>query len=1051
MLFTRIRSVAACGTIGLVLWLALLAPDPAHALDPAKALTQYPLRNWHARDGLPQNSVQAIVQTRDGFIWAGTQEGLVRFDGVRFTVFDRKSESLPDNYVFALHEDSSGALWIGTNGGLTRLQDGRFTSYGKDDGLTDDTVLSIREDRNGDLWIGTARGVTRRSAGWFQPFEGDAALSEQRVMAVLPSRDGGVWFGTYTGGVGRWRDGRFERITTRQGLSHNTVWSLHEDRRGALWAGTLGGGLNRLHAGSIVAFRARDGIGSDSVFGILEDSRGSLWFATDGAGLVRYAGGRFTALTQAQGLANDTTWPLLEDRDGSLWVGTFGGLSQLRDTPFTLYGAPEGIPERVVLSVAEDRDGALWIGTNSRGAAQLRDGNWRTVTRTHGLPSDSVRSVYPDRKGNIWVGTIGGLFRINGVGMRAFGARDGLSSDKISAIHEDREGALWVGTYGGGINKLLPDERFASYTTRDGLPGDRVVAIADRSAGGLWLGTDGAGLSAFAAGRFTNYGVKDGLAELHLEALLEDKEGTLWLGGTGSGLHRLRDGRFTRFTTRQGLADDLVHAILDDGRGHLWISSNRGLQRVSKHELEEVAAGRRPLLTPRLFGEADGMRSREFNGNSQPAGWRAADGRLWFPGMEGVVGVDPAHVPPVPTPAAVFVDHAVTRSGDAVAAGTRIGPGIGAIELRYTALHYLNPELLRFRYRLEGFDEDWIDAGTRRAAFYTNLPPGDYRFLVQASLPGGAWTAPAAHSFGLRPRIDQTPWFRGTAVVLLVLMAVAANDLMVRRHRRKSQMLAALVRERELAEAEVRRLNAELEARVADRTAELRAANEALESFNYTLSHDLRGPLLSIDGFAASLLAKESRLDERGAAAVERIRAAALRMGDLITDMLDLAGVSRQEATRAEVDITAMARRIADMLQAREPQRKVRWDIQEGLSAHGDEALLHIALENLIGNAWKYTGKTQDPMVEVRAADGDADTFMVRDNGAGFDMAHSAKLFKAFERLHAKDDFPGTGIGLAIVHKIVQRHGGTIRADAAPGRGAAFYFTIPRSPARPTR
>ncbi len=1032
--------------LSLIAALLMCFADISWSLDPGKALTQYAHRVWRDKEGLPQNSVQAIAQTRDGYIWVGTQEGLARFDGISFTIFDRSNTpALRNNYIYALREDRDGTLWIGTNGGgLTRLKHGKFTTYTTANGLADDVVLSIAQDAGGDIWLGTGKGVTILRGETLLAFKGHPSLADERVMAVLPDRDGGVWFGTSENGLGRWHQGSFSRMTTAQGLSHNSIWSLFQDRAGALWVGTVGGGLNRLQAGQVTKFTAKDGLNSDNVFGTLEDRAGNLWIATDGGGLVRYQGGKFTSLTNAQGLSNDTTWPLLEDRQGILWVGTLGGLNQLRDTLFTPFGVTEGLPEEVILTVSEDRSGALWMGGNGKGLSRLKDGKLTVFTRADGLPHDSVRSVYPDRAGNVWVGTIAGLGRLSNGRFRNYSEVDGLSNLKIAAIHEDPDGVIWVGTFGGGLNRM-EGGRFTSFKRGDGLAGDRVLVITDRRAGGLWIGTDGDGLSLYHNGKFTNYTTRDGLVDDHIEALYEDAEGTLWIGTGGGGLGRFRDGRFTTFTTRHGLFDNLGHQILEDGMGYLWISTNRGIQRVSKRTLDNVAAGRAASVQATLFGVGEGLRSREANGASQPAGWRGADGRLWFPTMNGVVAVAPERAGGKLSEPQALIESATTNGVGIAAIAPNQGPGRGSLVFRYTALEFNNPEGLRFRYQLESFDEDWINAGERRSAYYTNIPPGKYRFRVSAASGGGPWGPPVATmAFDLLPRWYQTVWFKGLAAVATLALLAAAHLLRSRQLRRRTHELTALVRERERAEDEVRRLNADLENRVAERTAELEAANREMESFSYSVSHDLRAPLLAIDGFSSMLLQTHGeKLDERGRTMMGRIRAASQRMSNLIDDQLRLSGVSRRPISRTQFDFTGLSRKIATTTGQSLGHEKVSLEIQEQMTCYADLTLMEIAMGNLIENAWKYTSKTESPLIRIGAQRrGRTIEYFVADNGAGFDMAHADKLFSPFHRLHSATDFPGTGIGLTIVQRIIHRHGGDIRAESKPGEGASFIFTV---------
>jgi ligand-binding sensor domain-containing protein/signal transduction histidine kinase len=1026
---------------------AVLAMGSAQALDPSLAVTQYALRTWTAAEGLPQNSVQAVAQTPDGYVWVGTQEGLARFDGVAFTVFNRaNTPALRHNYVYALLVDRAGALWIGTNGGgVTRLHDGTFTTFTTAEGLPDDTVIAMAEGPHGELWLGTNHGVAVRDGAGFRRFEGASAFARDRIMAVLPDRDGGIWFGSYTQGAGRWHEGRFTHLTTREGLSGDAVWSLYQDRSGAIWIGTMGGGLDRLAGGRLQAFAPKD-LGSESVLGVREDRDGNFWFATDGGGLVRWAHGRFTALRQQHGFSHDTVWPLLEDRDGILWAGTLSGLNQLRDAPVVPYGRPEGVTDDVVLTVAEDAAGAAWFGTNAHGVVRFADGRATAYRKADGLVHDSVRSVYPDSRGNLWIGTVGGLSRLGNGRFTSFRRRDGLSNEKISTIHEDRDGVIWVGTFGGGLNRYA-DGRFAPFPGQDVLANDRVLAIETRAAGGLWVATDGGGLALLENGRVTRYRARDGVPDDHLSALHEDADGTLWIGTGGAGLGRLRDGRFATFTTEHGLFDNLAHQVLEDARGTLWISGNRGIYGVARHELEEVAAGLRKTVRPIVLGVADGMRSSECNGASQPAGWRGAGGRLWYATMAGAVLVEPARLRDAGATPPAFVTRAVADGRMVPAAGGTLPPGRGALEFAYTALDYRRPEQLRFRYQLEGFDEGWVEAGSRRAAHYTNIPPGRYRFLVAAAGANGSWgEVAAAGPFVLRAVFWQTGLFQALAALALLAVLAAAHHRRSSVLSRRAREMTALARARELAEAEVRKLNVELEARVALRTAQLEAANKDLESFSYSISHDLKAPLRGINGFCEALLEEDAhKLDERGRSRLERVAAAARRLTQLVDDLLKLSGVSRAPVKLEHVDLSALARSIVADLREHEPQRPVECRIEDGIVARADARLLGTALTNLIGNAWKYTGATAAPRIEIGTApqpDGSVACF-VRDNGAGFDMTYVNRLFTPFQRLHGASEFPGSGIGLAIVKRVLDKHEGRVWAEGRPGAGATFYFALP--------
>jgi ligand-binding sensor domain-containing protein/tRNA A-37 threonylcarbamoyl transferase component Bud32 len=794
----RITGRAGC-LAGLML---VLAGGPALALDPTRALTQYLHDNWQTEQGLPQNTVQAICQTRDGYLWFGTQEGLVRFDGVRFTVFDkRNTPALVNHFVLALHEDPQGNLWIGVRGGgLVRLRDGAFTLLR--DGLPTFAVRAIYGDRAGNVWVGTSGGgLLRLRDGQLTTFTTKDGLSHDQVVALTEDRAGNLWVGTFGGGLNRFRDGKFTAFTTRDGLSDDQISALLEDRAGNLWVGTFNRGVNRFRDGVFTPFTTREGLSSDQVWSMLEDSDGNLWVGTDGGGLNRFHGGRFMALTTREGLPSDVVFSIFEDRERNLWIGTdLGGLNRLRDGKFLTLTTREGLSSDMVFSILEDRQGNMWMATEGGGLNRLTNGRVSAFTTKDGLSSDHLVSLAEDRAGNLWIGTRGGgLNRLRDGRFTAYTTKDGLSYDVVNSIFEDRAANLWIGTDGGGLNRMS-NGRFSTYTMKEGLSQDRVVAIHEDRQGGLWLGTSGGGLDLFKDGRFTVYNTQTGLQHNHVTSLHEDAEGTLWVGTSGGGLHRYRNGVFTAYTTKHGLHDDRIFRILEDAQGDLWMSSNRGVFRVRKQELDDFAQGKRAQISSTVFGAADGMRSAECNGEAQPAGWKARDGRLWFPTIKGVVVIDPARIPRNLLPPPVVLEE--TRvdgqfsTGGSASSALEVPPGSDTLDFQYTALSLVYPQHVRFKYRLEGFDRDWVDAGTARAAHYTNLPPGRYTFRVKACNNDGVWNEEGASlALNLQPFFYQTRTFQVLCGLALVLLGGLAQELRGRAVKRRAQELERIVKE----------------------------------------------------------------------------------------------------------------------------------------------------------------------------------------------------------------------------------------------------------------
>lgn len=808
----------------LSLFCLCIAPA-VFGLDPAKAITQYVHDIWHIEQGLPQSTVNAIVQTSDGYLWLATQEGLVRFDGVRFTVFDKtNTPQLKHNWIWNLWEDSEQNLWIGTNGGgLNSYKDGKFTSYTSKHGLSNDFVRSIYADRKGNLWIGTiGGGLNRLKNGKFTSFTTKEGLSNDFVRAIYEDSEGSLWIGTESG-LNRFKDGIFKTFTTQDGLSNNRIYSIYEDRQGVLWVGTYGGGLNRFKDGKFTNFTTKDGLSSNFVISIYEDQASSFWIGTEG-GLNRFRDGKFSSFTTKEGLSNNTVYSIQEDREGSLWVGTFGGgLNRLKDGKFTSFTMKEGLSSNRVWSVYEDREGSLWIGTYGGGLNRLKDGKFTNFTTKDGLSSDFAISIYQDRQGSLWVGTRGGgLNRFKDGTLASFSTKDGLINDFVLCIYEDLRGVLWIGTE-EGLSRFK-NGNFSSFTSKEGLSNDPVRTIYEDRQGTLWIGTRGAGLKRLKDGKFTSFTTKDQLSSDTVYSIHEDAEGTLWIGTDGGGLNRFKDGKFTSYTIKDGMFDDVVFVILEDTKENLWMTSNKGIFRVAKSELNRFAEGKIHSIRSVAYGSADGMKRRECNGGGRPAGYLNRDGKLWFPTIAGIVMIDPEHIktndlsPPVAMEE-VIVDNAVITNSVEAKEALRLPPGKEKFEFHYTALTFSGPEKVFFQYKLEGFDKNWVEAGRRRVAYYTNIPPGDYRFRVKACNSDGIWNeAGASFSFRLSPYFYQTPLFYGICVLSAILAGAGAYKARIRHLKKREHELALLVEERTAA--------------LKEQTAEMESLNQTVKIIN---------------------------------------------------------------------------------------------------------------------------------------------------------------------------------------------------------------------------
>ena len=1014
--------------------LCLVCNSTARALDSRKPLSQYTHTVWQTDTGLPQNTVHHILQTHNGYIWLATDGGLVRFDGVEFAVFDKQNTpAIRSNQIRNLSQDTQGNLWISTPEGLVRQRDKRFTLFTGSDGLSTSNVLSTFEDRTGTVWIITTGGLDSYKDGKFTQYSTRDGLSSNSIEILIEDHQGALWIGSHDG-LTRFKDGVFTNYNNLAGM-RTSVRALMEDKLGRLWIGTPAG-LYLLSNGALSSYTLQDGLSSNNVDSIAEDNLGRIWVGTSN-GLNQLKDGNATVFSTAQGLPSNRIESIYEDREGSLWVSTESGLARLEGTRFTSFSPKDRLAGLTVLSIYEDREGNLWLGTDSGGLHALRDNKFVAYTTEEGLSNDLIRSVYQDPSSNIWIGTGGGgLNLIRNGRVTTYTTKDGLSSNVVFATHADREGNLWIGT-SDGLTKLarldgsgrgrfttytiadgladdfvrsiyqdnlgqlwigarrgltrLRDGKFTVYTTLDGLGSDFIGAILQDRAGSLWVSTLG-GLSRLKDGAFTNFTTGDGLSSNVITSLYEDRTGNLWIGTNGSGLNRFRDGKFTSFTTKDGLFNDVIYQILEDGQDNLWLSCDRGIFKVSLKDLDEFAAGRIGSISSVSYGAADGMKITECNGGGHPAGWRTRDGRLWFSTLRGVSVIDPEKIglntipPPVAIDRVLVDDRAVDAPDQA-----SFSPGPSRFAFHYAGLSFVAPNKVQFKYKLEGFDADWIAAGASRVAYYTNIPAGRYTFRVIACNNDGVWNeAGAAFEFYLQPHFYQTYWFYGLCLMALGLIGWQSYLLRVRGI--ESRFAAVLAERNRIA----REIHDSLAQGLAGISLQLELVAKMLASSTDSARNHLN---------QARLLTRQSLADARRS--LWDLRSAALESSDLPTS---LSSSARHLTAESGVET---------QLQVSGVFRELDQHIENNLLRIGQEAITNAvkhARAQRIDISLDFAPKT------VRLS--------VRDNGRGFDCEQSLSP----DRGH---------FGLVGMRERAEQIGGRLTVSSSPGAGTEISAEVP--------
>jgi ligand-binding sensor domain-containing protein/signal transduction histidine kinase len=822
MMSRRLRALRLSTPAALLALLVLTCgPRPMRALDPAQPLRQYGQQLWQTDNGLPQNTVHAIRQTRDGYLWLATDGGLVRFDGIDFTLFDRHSTpQLRSNLIGALTETADGTLWAATADGLLRRSQGSLEVLGSPNGLPGGPIAGVVPAGPASLWVLTPEGVAFGSEKHFTLIPNVEAplIGRDGALVAAGTPDGALWLAT-AHSIVQLRDGHI--VTTIPG----SVDLLAVADDGSLWL-TREGALFHYHTGALTPVPIRvptsakspasgtpvralcaaaggtvyvatasalgivspsgtfvwkstaDGLPAGRVLRLFEDRRRALWISSEDA-VTRYANGRFETLRPRSGAAGIEAF--YEDREGNLWLGTdSAGLLELREQRFVTFTTADGLPGDAVRTLLADKDG-VWAGTDGHGLAHLQSLVWQTLTTREGLASNTILSLAAGRDGSIAVGTPDGLNHlING---RATSARlsDTLPDDFVrSLLYDPADASLWIGTRRGLAHQTASG--LTAWSRSDGLGSDLVGALAlDRShPGDLWIGTRG-GLSHLESGRISNLTTRDGLSSNVITALYQDPSGALWIGTNGGGLSLRRTGHVTAFPSSSAGLPEVIHSIVEDGRGNLWLAAPTGIYRVLRQQLEAFARHSVTHIDVASYGVADGMRINEC-ASGHPAAARTADGALWFATLRGISVTDPEHqqensLPPPVVIENVTIDDQPAPSTERVT----ISPSHTRLSLHYAGLSFVAPARVRYRYRLDGFDPKWIEAGARRVAYYTNIPPGHYTFHVLAANNDGVWNdIGATLDIRVFPHLWQTWWFRTLLGLALLLMGYQIYRMRVR-------------------------------------------------------------------------------------------------------------------------------------------------------------------------------------------------------------------------------------------------------------------------------
>ena len=968
----------------------------------------YAVRIWQTDDGLPQNMVTSAVQTRDGYLWFGTYSGLARFDGERFQVFDSaNTPTLRDRRISSLFEDSQGALWIGQESGtIDRYREGRFEVFSAGRGSRE-KVLALGSDRRGHIWAMRHGGATENlTTGVTIPSL--IAPDLPAVMAWSRNSSGDIWLAE-NGRAASLSSGQINPPTFPPPYRDNYALNIAAANDGGAWI-ICDGRIRKWADGHWGEDRGEFPWPEGAIACSLELHDGTLAVGTIYSGLfLIFPDGRHTVhLDSRNGLPQNWIRFLLEDREGTLWAGTgSAGLVSIHATPISVLAPPDQWQGCSVLSVASGRDDSLWVGTEGGGLYHYSAGTWQNFGQAEGLLNTYVPAVTESPTGEVWAGNFwwGGPARlVNGRFVRP-SLFDEKSSPVFALAPSSRDGEVLMGNCDG---VFLLDNHGSKPLFQSPTPsvGGACAVVADKS-GVIWGGFTQAGLVRIADGQTQHYRQKDGLASDAVNCIATEDDGAIWIGTADRGISRFKDGRFANLGIAQGLVDNVIGYILDDGRGYFWLSSNHGLQRVSKEELNRCADGLIPLVTGKVFDRSDGLPTSEFTGGLQAAGCKTRDGRLWFASSKGLVCIDTSRIesntkPPPVLLQSLFVDGQNTPFRDGSVAKS-LPPDHGRLEFRFSGLSYIAPNKVLFKYRMDGIDQSWVDAGSKRTAFYSRLPAGTYRFRVIACNNDGVWnTEGATLVLSVDPFFWQTWWFVGACILVAGAAFVSfARHILRRRMQRKIERMerqTELERERARIAQDIHDDIGSSLSRIAMLSQPGRgmlaepAHTTAILSRIYTTARDLTR---SLDEIVWAVDPKHDTLDSL-----------ADYMGKYAHDFLITANV------RCRLDL---------------PIEVPAWP----LTAEARHNLF-LAFKEALNNAVKHSACS-----EVRIAlalHADSFELVVHDNGHGIETA-SADSSRAVGRI-------ASGNGLRNMRKRISRIGGHCEISSQTGEGTTVSFTV---------
>lgn len=1050
-----------------------MAQIPTYHLNPEKKLTQYNLEHWTTEDGLPTNSLLHIHQDHKGYLWITGYSGLLRFDGVKFTLFNNaNTEVFNSNVIRNIAEDSNGRLWLTTQGsGLVCFENGTFISYADAQNLMH-LYRGILVDKQDRIWAASPE------AGWFYFENGkfhfieyEKSLKNIEVRAIVQGKNGAIWFATLGNGLFCYYQGKLTNYLQADGLIDEWIYSLYIDESDLLWIGTSQGLCT--YNGKI--FHREIPKIQNTVNRILKDQFGDIWLGTtEGLFRKKMKTGEIEYLNSENGLTGNFIIDFTFDAEGTLWMTKYkGGLSSLKDGKFTNYTDKGGLPNEVVNTICELDAHNFLVGFDNGEMVKIAHGKIEPFTLRNDFEGTRIRHVMKDSKQKLWLSTYAGLLTIDANGKEQWIRSDETFNDtKARLTFEDSGGNIWVGTRNSGVFKITPQGQFKQYDVNAGLSSNLILSIEEDGEGNVWIGTSEGlnGLNSISpTGVVTAYKPADGFNSDIVFNITTDKQGIVWFS-TITGLWVFRDYHFYSITTRNGLLDNAVFDLIIDDAGYCWLPYASGIMRVKHENLIRCIDQENNELEVRNFNKHDGMPTSECNPTSQAI--MSSDGHLYFATLEGLAILDPHqeiinnYIPPV------YIEKLTSDNENVKLNGPiQFIPGKKRFTFHYTALSLYEPEKIQYEYQLEGFEKEWIRT-SERSVSYTNLPHGNYTFRVRASNNDGVWNQQGdTISFFIKPRFTETIFFYILILIFSFSLVYAFYVWQINQMKHKQQLLEKIINERtrevieknkklEQQKTEIQEQNTVLMAQkleIEQQSKTLEQQKEVLkeniqskEKIFSIISHDLRSPLGNIQNMLNLLIDKNRSFDtDKQNRILENLAEITKSTFYLLDNLLNW---SRSQRGLISYDpqmflIAPVIDEIIGLTQHMASKKKIKIisRIHESDLAFGDLNMVKTIFRNFIENALKFTG--ENGKVEISSAiRGEMVEFAISDSGVGMtddminQLIHGNEISTTFGTNREK----GSGLGFLLCKDFIQKNGGTFRIESEPGKGSTMFFTLKR-------